>query len=90
LSSFFAANGLNMNSKPAAGTTLKIPASGTWSASHGSRSLKSHPATYTVVSGDSVYSIACRYGDVTPEAILAVNGLGSAADVTTGMTLNIP
>lgn len=90
LGSFFSSNGLNMNSKPATGTVLKIPASGNWSASYGSRSLKAHPASYTVVSGDTVYTIACRYGDVTPEAILAVNSLGSAGDIQSGMTLNIP
>ncbi len=90
LSTFFAQNGLNMNSKPAAGTSLKIPASGTWSANYGARSLKAHPTTYTVVAGDTVYTIACRYGDVTPEAILAVNSLASANDIKVGATLNIP
>lgn len=90
LSSFFAQNGLNMNSKPAAGTSLKIPTSGSWSANYGARSLKAHPTTYTVVAGDTVYTIACRYGDVTPEAILAVNSLASANDIKVGATLNIP
>jgi LysM repeat protein len=90
LGSFFSANGLNINSKPATGTVLTIPASGTWSANYGSRSLKAHPTTYSVVSGDTIYTIACRFGDVTPEAILAVNGLASASDIQPGMTLNIP
>lgn len=88
--SFFAANGLNMNSKPAAGTSLKIPASGSWNASYGARALKSHPTNYTVVAGDTVYTIACRYGDVTPEAILAVNGLASAGDLKSGTSIKIP
>jgi LysM repeat protein len=79
-----------MNSKPAVGFVLKIPASGTWSANYGARSLKSHPATYTVVSGDTVYTIACRYGDVAPEQILAANGLSSASDIKAGMKINIP
>jgi LysM repeat protein len=90
LGSFFSANGMNMNSKPAAGTSLKIPASGNWSTSnYGSRSLKAHPVDYTVVSGDTVYSIACQYGDVTPEAILAVNNL-TEAGITAGVKIRIP
>lgn len=90
LASFFSANGMNMNSKPAAGTSLRIPASGNWSANYGARSLKTHPATYTAVAGDTVYSIACRYGDVTPDGILAVNGLSSPSDIKAGMSLKIP
>ena len=88
--SFFAANGLNMNSKPAAGTTLKIPSSGSWNANYGARALRQHPTTYTVVSGDTVYTIACHFGDVDPASILAVNGFANASDVKTGQTIKIP
>lgn len=87
---FFAANGLNMNSKPAAGVTLQIPSSGTWNPVYGSRTLAAHPTDYTVQANESVYSIACKFGDVSPEAILAVNGLSSASDVQPGMTIRIP
>lgn len=87
---FFAQNGLNMNSKPSAGTSLQIPSSGTWNPTYGSRTLAAHPTSYVVKSGDSVYKIACSFGDVSPEAILAVNGLSSANDVQAGMTLQIP
>lgn len=83
------ANGMSMNSKPGAGTSLRIPA-GEWSTSFGSRSLKSHPASYSVAAGDTVYTIACQFGDVTPEAILAVNSLASADDLNAGMTIQIP
>lgn len=90
ISSFLAANGMNMESRPGAGVVLTIPGSGNWSSNYGSRSLKSHPTTYTVASGDSIYSIACRYGDVAPEQILAANGLSNAGDISSGMTLKIP
>ncbi len=91
LDSFFKLNGINMNSKPAAGTTLKIPATGNWStASYGVLALKTHPVKHTVVAGQTVYSIACMYGDVAPESILAANGLASASDIKAGMTINIP
>ena len=90
ISSYFAANGLTMDSKPGVGVVLKIPASGSWSANYGSRALKPHPTTYTVVSGDTIYTISCRYGDVAPEQILAANSLSSASDIKSGMKLNIP
>lgn len=91
VASFFSANGMNMNSKPGAGTVLTIPASGNWdTATYGARSLKEHPTTYTVASGDSVYTIACKFGDVAPESILAVNNLTSASDLQVGATITIP
>lgn len=91
IATLLSANGLNNQSKVAVGATLRIPATGTWSTSaYGSRSLKAHPASYTVVAGDTVYSIACKYGDVTPEGILAVNGLANASDIKAGMTISIP
>ncbi len=90
IGTFFAQNGLNMNSKPAAGTVLNIPQSGSWNPSYGSQSYNPHPTTYTVQSGDTVNSIACHFGDVTPEAILAVNNLSSPSDIKPGMTLQIP
>jgi LysM repeat protein len=90
ISTFFAANGLTMQSKPGVGVVLKIPTSGSWSSNYGARALKAHPTTYTVVSGDSVYTIACKYGDVSPEQILAANSLSSAGDIKAGMKLSIP
>lgn len=70
------------------GTVLKIPQTG--KTFDGKRALRAHPTTYTVKAGESVYDIACYFGDVAPEAILAANGLGSAADVKAGQTLQIP
>ncbi len=81
-------NGLNVNSKPPVGTTLKIPESGNWNT--GDISLKSHPDTYTVRSGDTIHSIACQYGDVSPEAIAAANGLEEPYNLTAGQVLQIP
>jgi LysM repeat protein len=89
ISTFFAQNGLSMASKPAAGVVLTIPTNSKWSSVYGSRALQPHPASYTVKSGDSVYSIACVYGDVAPEQILAVNAI-KAEDIKSGMKLSIP
>jgi LysM repeat protein len=85
-----ALNGMTTSSRPSVGTVLKIPTTGSWSAAHGNRYLIAHPATYTVVAGDTIYTIACKYGDVDPNAILSANGLSPGAALTAGQTLQIP
>ena len=81
------ASGLSINTKVSVGTVLTIPQSGSWM---GTRSLKSHPTSYTVVSGDTIGSIACGFGDADPNTILAANGLSSGAALTAGQVLQIP
>lgn len=80
-------NGLSLNSYVSVNTKLSIPQSGSFP---GERALKSHPTTYTVKSGDTVYSIACGFGDVDPNIIIAANGLDGDDDLTTGQQLYIP
>lgn len=81
-------NGLTMNSHPATGTVLQIPQAGVWSS--GSRALIAHPATYSVNAGDTIYTVACAFGDVDPNAIVIANALKSPYTLTAGQTLNIP
>ena len=88
LAGFFSANNLTMNSRPDVGKVLNIPASGTWSS--GPRALKTHPADYTVQAGDTIYSIACDFGDVDPLAIAVANNLQSPYTLTSGAKLRIP
>jgi LysM repeat protein len=69
--------------------TLKIPQTG--NPFPANRALLTHPATYTVVAGtDTVYSVACKYGDIDPAAIASVNGIAVSAKLTSGQKLNIP
>jgi LysM repeat protein len=82
------ANGLSSGSVYYAGMNLNIPKSGR--AFPGNRALRAHPTTYSVRSGDSIYSIACYFGDVSPEAIVAANGLSEPYKLTPGQNLNIP
>ncbi len=89
VSSLLSINGLGSNSRVSAGTVLKIPSSGNWNTASGSRALHKH-TDYTVKSGDTIYTIACYFGDVSPEAIRAANGMGSDEDVKSGTTLKIP
>lgn len=88
LDSFLSANNMNMYSSPPAGTVLVIPATGTWNA--GDRALKTHPADYTVTDGDTIYSIACEFGDVDPMAIVAANNLKAPYTLTVGAVIDIP
>jgi len=81
-------NDINEGDLIAPGTILQIPQTGTWS--EGNRARNPHPTTHTVKSGENLYSIACYYGDVSPEAIIALNGLQEPYSLTIGQTLDIP
>jgi LysM repeat protein len=81
-------NNIDPNEVLSPGTVLQIPQTGTWQGE--GRVLRPHPTTHTVSSGETIYSIACYYGDVSPEAIIAVNGLEEPYDLSTGQKLNIP
>jgi len=68
------------------GTVLVIPQNGSFP---GTRALASHPASHTASAGDTIYSVACKFGDVTPDAIAQTNNLTSA-NLTGGQTYSIP
>jgi LysM repeat protein len=81
-------NGMTGNSYVYAGMTLKIPQSG--KTFPGNRALMKHPTTYTVRSGDTIFSIACDFGDADPNAIIYANGLKAPYALTPGQTIYIP
>jgi len=81
-------NGLNLDSQVYPGKVLKIPqTSNTFPAN---RALLGHPTDYTVKSGDTVYAVACLYGDVSPEMIAQANGLSAPYALTAGAKIRIP
>jgi len=83
-----ATNGLSDAQTIYPGLVLKIPQSGSFP---GDRMLQNHPTTYTVVSSsETLYSIACKFGDVDPSSIAAANGLSVGAALTAGQQLSIP
>jgi hypothetical protein len=43
-----------------------------------------------VTSGQTVYGVACWYGDVEPQAIASANGISVDATLSAGQSLNIP
>ena len=72
------------------GLVIKIPQTG--NAFPGNRMLRTHPASYTVTAADeTVYSVACAFGDVDPARILSNNSnIPASGALTIGQTLNIP
>jgi LysM repeat protein len=83
-----ALNGLSDAQTIYPGLVLKIPQSGSFP---GDRMLQNHPTTYTVVSSnETLYSIACKYGDVDPNSIAAANAIAVSAALSSGQQLKIP
>lgn len=82
------ASGLTSPDLYYAGLTLTIPQSGAFP---GGRMLASHPTTYSVLSGDeTIYSIACKFGDIDPATIASANSISASAKLTAGQKLQIP
>lgn len=93
VSSLLAQNGLTSPDDAAAGTVITLPDSPeSWKMTdgYGRRMLVLHPATYTTASGDNLFSIACKYGDVLPEDIAVKNTLVLGEPLRTGMQIIIP
>lgn len=81
-------NGLVDSQVVQPGLVLKIPSTGTFP---GSRAWHTHPDTFTVdASTDTLYSIACYYGDVYPETLAQANNLALNATLTVGQQITIP
>ncbi len=81
-------NGITENTILDPGMELKIPTSGTWEL--GPRYLKEHPTEYTVLAGDTIYKIACDFGDVSPNEIMDANQIENADTLIVGQVLLIP
>jgi LysM repeat protein len=67
--------------------TLQIPQTGSFP---GTRALRNHPTTYTASAGETVYGVACTFGDVDPAAIAQANNISVSATLTAGQQLSIP
>ena len=86
-SSLLSLNGISDADVLQPGTVLKIPQTGSFP---GDRALNAHPSQYTVKLNDTIYGIACHFGDVSPDAIAAANNLTLTSPLATGKILNIP
>ncbi len=64
--------------------TLTIPQTGGFPSV---RALQPHPTTYTVLASDeTVYGVACKFGDVDPAAIAQANGISVDAALAAGQS----
>ena len=82
------ANNLARGAMYPEGLNLTIPSNA--DAFQGQRALLTHPVMYTIQYGDTFFTIACRYGDVSPEDIATVNGMSLNDVLTYGEQLSIP
>ncbi|MBQ6503839.1 MAG: LysM peptidoglycan-binding domain-containing protein [Flexilinea sp.] len=86
-------NGIETPEEMGVGDTVLLPRSPEpWSMidGYGRRILVLHPASYTIQSGDTLFSIACSYGDVRPEDIAVKNQLVLGESLPVGLTISIP
>jgi len=84
-----ALNGLLSSQTFYAGTVLQIPQTG--NPYPGERRQKIHPAPYTVSgSSETIYTVACQFGDVDPLGIAQANNLSVDSVLYGGQQLNIP
>jgi LysM repeat protein len=81
-------NGYEYGTLQYPGDVILLPPAGR--AYLGNRALQYHPADYTVIYGDTLYSIACLFGDVDPRSIAAANDLDIDQVLTPGTVLQIP
>jgi LysM repeat protein len=86
---------LTLNNLPAnppllsPGTVLQIPQTG--NPFPGDRALHAHPTTFTVSDPtQTIYGVACYFGDIDPSSIAAANGLVPPFTLHTGQLLNVP
>ncbi|MEP6896592.1 MAG: LysM peptidoglycan-binding domain-containing protein, partial [Chloroflexota bacterium] len=84
-----ALNGLVDSQTIYPGLTIKLPQNG--NPFPGDRMLRNHPVSYIVAgSGESVYSVACAFGDIDPARIAQANNISVGASLSAGQTLSIP
>jgi len=82
-------NGLVGTPTFSSGMILQIPQSA--KAFPGERQLRAHPRSYTVTtSTETLYTIACQFGDLTPESIVQANQISVDVTLSVGQALNIP
>lgn len=84
-----ALNGLLRSQTVYVGTVLHLPQTG--NPFPGERIIQAHPATYVVSApSETMYTIACAFGDLDPTAIAQANNLAVDSRLSIGQQLNIP
>lgn len=81
-------NGLSDSQTIYPGLTIKIPQTG--SPFPGNRQLRSHTPYTVSQTGETVFSVACQFGDIDPAAIAQANNISVNSVLSVGQTLTIP
>lgn len=93
VSHLLAQNGLTDPNEVGVGDIVVLPRNpNAWSLidGYGRRMLVMHPTTYTTRAGDTLFSIACAFGDVRPEDIAIQNQLVLGEPLQSGLVIVIP
>ena len=80
-------NGLTVDTLVGPGLELQIPQTG--NPFDGTRARHEHPTSYKILEDDTLNTIACYFGDVSPDMIALQNGL-TTTDLPPGEVLIIP
>ncbi|MBQ4512318.1 MAG: LysM peptidoglycan-binding domain-containing protein [Anaerolineaceae bacterium] len=93
LNQLMAQNGISTPDELGVGDTVLLPRNPSpWSLmdGYGNQRLIMHPTTYITQEGDTLFSIACSYGDVLPEDIAVQNRLVLGEPLPAGLNILIP
>lgn len=93
VSQLMAQNNLSDPNEVGIGDTIYLPRNpNSWSMidGYGRRMQVYHPATYSTQDGDTLFSIACIFGDVLPEDIAVQNQLVLGEPLPSGLAIVIP
>ena len=84
-----ALNGISNRQTVFTGMDLQIPQ--TAKPFPGERRLRDHPRNYTISTAhETLYTIACQFGDIDPQAIAQANNIPVDSPLFIGRRLNIP
>lgn len=93
LQQLMAQNGISAPDELGVGDTVLLPRNPSpWSLTdgYGAQRLILHPTTYITKDGDTLFSIACSFGDVLPEEIAKQNQLVLGEPLPVGLSILIP
>lgn len=93
LGHLMAQNGISSPDELGVGDTVLLPRNPSpWSLmdGYGPQRLILHPTTYITKDGDTLFSIACSFGDVLPEDIAKQNQLVLGEPLQVGLSILIP
>lgn len=80
-------NGITSGQVLSVGKNITIPSD--IGAFEGERQRRAH-GSYVTQPGDTFYSIACLFGDISPEVIAVANSMGVNESLTSGQTIQVP